>query len=33
MHSLEILPGHGKKHMWEILDEREIEPFNSFDDL
>ncbi len=33
LHSLELLPGIGKKHMWEILDERKKEPFKSFDDL
>ena len=32
-HSLELLPGVGKKHMWKIIDEREIEPFKSFKDL
>jgi len=32
MHALELLPGLGKKHMWEILEERK-EPFKSFDDL
>jgi len=33
MHQLELIPGLGKKHMWEILDEREKEPFKSFDDI
>lgn len=33
MHQLELIPGLGKKHMWEILDERLKEPFKSFDDL
>ncbi len=33
MHSLELLPGLGKKHMWEILEERRGEPFKDFDDL
>ena len=32
-HQLELLPGIGKKHMWEILDERKKEPFTSFDDI
>ena len=32
-HSLELLPGIGKKHLFHILDEREREPFKSFDDL
>ncbi len=33
LHSLELLPGIGKKIMWEILDERKKKPFESFDDL
>lgn len=33
MHSLELLPGLGKKRMWEILEEREKAPFASFEDL
>ncbi|MFP4118933.1 MAG: DUF655 domain-containing protein [Candidatus Woesearchaeota archaeon] len=33
MHSLELLPGLGKKHMWEIIEERRAEPFESFDDI
>ena len=33
MHQLELLPGLGKKHMWEILEERDVEEFKSFDDL
>jgi putative nucleotide binding protein len=33
MHSLELLPGLGKKHMWEIIDEREVEEFKDFADL
>ncbi|MCA6214749.1 DUF655 domain-containing protein [Thermococcus bergensis] len=33
LHSLELLPGIGKKHMWDILEEREKEPFKSFEDL
>lgn len=32
MHQLELLPGLGKKHMWEILEERQ-DPFKSFDDI
>ena len=32
-HQLELLPGIGKKHMWEILGEREKEPFKSFQDI
>jgi putative nucleotide binding protein len=33
MHSLELLPGLGKKRMWEILEERKVEPFKNFEDL
>ncbi len=33
LHSLELLPGIGKKHMIEILKERKIKPFESFEDL
>jgi putative nucleotide binding protein len=33
MHQLELLPGLGKKHMWEILEERKDKPFESFADL
>ncbi|MBI2140701.1 DUF655 domain-containing protein [Candidatus Woesearchaeota archaeon] len=33
MHQLELLPGLGKKHMWEILEARDEKPFESFEDL
>ena len=33
MHVLELLPGLGKKHMWEIVEERKVEPFKSFEDI
>ena len=33
MHQLELLPGLGKKHMWEIIDSRDEKPFESFKDL
>ncbi len=33
MHSLELLPGLGKKRMWELLEEREKKPFESFEDI
>lgn len=33
MHQLELLPGLGKKHMWEIIEERRGEPFKNFEDL
>jgi len=32
-HKLEVLPKIGKRHRQDILDEREIEPFSSFDDM
>lgn len=33
MHSLELLPGLGKKHTRELLDAREKEPFTSFAEM
>jgi putative nucleotide binding protein len=33
LHQLELLPGFGKKHMHDILAEREKKPFESFDDI
>ncbi|MFP4523346.1 MAG: DUF655 domain-containing protein [Candidatus Nanoarchaeia archaeon] len=33
MHSLELLPGLGKKHMWEVVEERRAGPFTSYEDL
>ncbi|NQU98488.1 DUF655 domain-containing protein [Candidatus Woesearchaeota archaeon] len=33
MHIIELLPGVGKKHMWEIVEERKGEPFKDFDDI
>lgn len=33
MHSLELIPGIGKKYMWVIVNEREKRPFESFEDL
>ena len=33
MHQLELLPGLGKKHMWEVIESRKEKPFESFDDL
>lgn len=32
-HSLELLPGVGKKHTAQILEERRIKPFDSFEDF
>lgn len=33
MHSLELIPGIGKKYMWDILDGREKKPFSSFEEM
>lgn len=33
MHQLELLPGLGKKHMWEIINARKVKPFEGFEDL
>ena len=33
LHQLELLPGIGKKYMWEIIEEREKKPFESFEDI
>lgn len=33
LHSLELLPGIGKKHMWAIIGERKKKKFETFDDL
>jgi putative nucleotide binding protein len=33
MHALELIPGIGKKYMWQVINERERKPFESFDDL
>ena len=33
MHQIELLPGVGKKHMWEIINSRDEKPFESFDDI
>ncbi|MBS7644727.1 MAG: DUF655 domain-containing protein [Candidatus Bathyarchaeia archaeon] len=33
MHALELIPGIGKKSMWQIVKERERRPFSSFIDL
>ncbi|MBU0535993.1 MAG: DUF655 domain-containing protein [Nanoarchaeota archaeon] len=33
MHQLELLPGLGKKHMWEIIEARKDKDFESFADL
>ncbi len=33
VHQLELLPGIGKKHLKDILEEREKKPFESFEDI
>tara|TARA_Y100000310_G_scaffold21263_1_gene20553 strand:- start:841 stop:1398 length:558 start_codon:yes stop_codon:yes gene_type:complete len=33
MHSLELLPGLGKKHMWEVIESRKDKPFETFEDV
>ncbi|UCH31441.1 MAG: DUF655 domain-containing protein [Candidatus Bathyarchaeota archaeon] len=33
MHAMELIPGIGKKYMWQIINERERRPFQNFDDL
>ena len=33
MHQLELLPGLGKKHMWEVIEARKAKPFDSFEDM
>jgi len=32
-HMLELIPGVGKKHMWEIIEQRKEESFKSFEDI
>jgi len=32
-HQMELVPGIGKKHMWEIIEERKVKPFESFEDM
>lgn len=33
LHTLELIPGIGKKHMWDIINAREEKPFESFEDM
>ncbi len=33
LHQLELLPGLGKKHLWKVIEERKVKPFESFDDI
>ena len=33
LHSLELLPGIGKKHLWDLITERKKKPFENFKEL
>ena len=33
MHALELVPGIGKKYMWQVINERTRKPFENFEDL
>jgi putative nucleotide binding protein len=33
MHALELIPGIGKKYMWQVINERNRKTFESFEDL
>jgi putative nucleotide binding protein len=33
LHSLELLPGIGKKHLWKIIEERKKKPFESLKEI
>lgn len=33
IHQIELLPGFGKKHMWEIIKQRKEQEFASFEDM
>ena len=33
MHALELIPGIGKKYMWQVINERDRRPFESYEDL
>ena len=33
MHALELVPGIGKKYMWQVINQRERRAFESFEDL
>jgi putative nucleotide binding protein len=33
LHQLEMLPGIGKKHLWDVIDERKKGDFQSFEDI
>jgi putative nucleotide binding protein len=33
MHALELIPGIGKKYMWQVINEREKKPFESYENI
>lgn len=33
MHALELIPGIGKKYMWQVINERERKPFLNYEDI
>jgi putative nucleotide binding protein len=33
MHALELIPGIGKKYMWQVINGRERKPFQNYDDI
>jgi putative nucleotide binding protein len=33
MHALELIPGIGKKYMWQLINERERKPFETYEEL
>ncbi|MCW4006606.1 MAG: DUF655 domain-containing protein [Candidatus Bathyarchaeota archaeon] len=33
MHALELIPGIGKKYMWQVINERDRKPFQSYEDI
>jgi putative nucleotide binding protein len=33
LHKLELLPGVGKKYLWDIIKQRKSRPFTSFEDI
>jgi putative nucleotide binding protein len=33
LHALELVPGIGKKYMWQVINERDKKPFESFEDI
>jgi len=33
MHAIELIPGIGKKYMWQVINQRERKPFETYEDL